>query len=76
MAQQHGPSGSSGAYFGDSGGPIFWVDPSSGSETAVAIVVGPVGGLTNTVSTVAQHYRIDTAFALGFIEQVKSSEGF
>lgn len=76
MAQQHGPSGSSGAYFGDSGGPIFWVDPASGSETAVAIVVGPVGGLMNTVSTVAQHYRIDTAFALGFIEQVKSSEGF
>ena len=25
MAQQHGPSGSSGAYFGDSGGPTVWV---------------------------------------------------
>jgi hypothetical protein len=76
MAQQHGPSGSSGAYFGDSGGPIFWVDAASGNETVVAIVVGPVGGLQNTKSTVAQHYRIDTAFALEFIEQVKSSEGF
>ena len=76
MAQQHGPSGSSGAYFGDSGGPIFWVDPSSGSETVVAIVGWPVGGLLNDKSTLAQHYRIDTAFALGFIEQVKSSEGF
>ena len=76
VAQQHGPSGSSGAYFGDSGGPVFWVDPASGSETVVAIVSGPVGGLQNTKSTIAQHYRIDTAFALGFIEHVKSSEGF
>jgi hypothetical protein len=76
MAQQHGPSGSSGAYFGDSGGPIFWVDPASGSETVIAIVGWPVGGLLNDKSTLAQHYRIDTAFVLGFIEQVKSSEGF
>ena len=54
MAQQHGPSGSSGAYFGDSGGPIFWVDPASGSETAVAIVVGPVGGLTEHQSRLSR----------------------
>ena len=76
VAQQHGPSGSSGAYFGDSGGPIFWVDPASGRETVAAIVGWPVGGLQNTKSTIAQHYRIDTAFALGFIEHVKLSEGF
>ena len=62
MAQQHGPSGSSGAYFGDSGGPIFWVDPSSGSETVVAIVGGPVGGLLNDKldcrSALSDRYRV------------------
>lgn len=74
MAQQHGPSGSSGVYFGDSGGPLFRVDPDTGEETLVAIVGWGVG--TEFTSTVAQHFRIDTALSLEFIDAVKDEENF
>ena len=76
MAQQNGHAGNSGAYYGDSGGPIFWVSPVTGDETLVAIVNGPVGNVTNDVGVVGQHYRIDTMNALSFIESVRSAEGF
>jgi hypothetical protein len=76
MAQQNGHAGYSGAYYGDSGGPVFWVDPTSGDETLVAIVNGPVGNVTNDVAVVGQHYRIDTVNALAFIDSVRFAEGF
>lgn len=74
IAHQHGPSGSSGIYFGDSGGPIFWVNPASGDETVVALASLPLGPAD--VSTVAQHYRVDTAEAAAFISAVMFAEGF
>jgi hypothetical protein len=76
MAQQNGHAGNSGAYFGDSGGPLFWVDPVTGDETLVAIVHGPVGNVTNEVAVVGQHYRIDAVNALTFIDSVRVAEGF
>jgi len=48
---------------GDSGGPLFWVDPVTSRETLVAVVSR--GTLTN-----AHDYRVDTEEALSFINQV------
>ena len=48
---------------GDSGGPLFWVDPATGRETLVAITSR--GTLTNSDS-----YRVDTETALGFLNHV------
>jgi hypothetical protein len=74
LAQQVGASGSSGVFFGDSGAPIFWVDPATLEEVLVAIAGAPVGNLD--VVAVVQHYRIDIARSLEFIEAVKAAEGF
>ena len=52
-----------GSAAGDSGGPLFWVDPDTGQETLVAIVSR--GNLTS-----ASAYRVDTPEALGFINDV------
>jgi len=78
LAQQNGPSGSSGIYFGDSGGPAFWVEPSTGEERLVAINGGPLGAV-NVAPFVAHHgqyYRLDTPHALAFIEGARLAEGF
>ena len=48
---------------GDSGGPIFRVDPDTGQETLVAIVSR--GTLTSS-----HDYRVDTEEALSFLNQV------
>lgn len=48
---------------GDSGGPLFFVDPVSGQETFVAIVA-------RADVKSAQNCRVDTDEALGFINQV------
>jgi len=78
MGQQNGPSGSSGIYFGDSGGPAFWVDPGTGEEWLVAINAHPVGAVNVSpdVATLGQYYRIDTPHALAFIQMVGQAEGF
>jgi hypothetical protein len=54
--------GGSGA--GDSGGPTFWVDPSSGKSTLVAIVSR---GASDSFGV---NYRVDTAEALNFLNHV------
>ena len=48
---------------GDSGGPLFWVDPATSRETFVAITSR--GTLTSS-----QLYRVDTEKALSFISAV------
>jgi hypothetical protein len=52
-----------GSCTGDSGGPLYYVDPVTGRETLVAICSR--GTLTS-----AHDYRVDTAEALTFINQV------
>ena len=52
-----------GSSSGDSGGPLFYVDPVNGRETLVAIVSR--GTLTS-----AHDYRVDTAEALDFLNAV------
>lgn len=74
LAQQVGASGSSGVFFGDSGAPVFWVNPATLEEVLVAIAGAPVGNLD--VVAMVQHYRIDIARSLEFIEAVKTAEGF
>lgn len=78
MVNQVGPAGNSGVYFGDSGGPTFYVDPASLQETQVAISIGWVGANVhgNPVLTVSQHFRIDTEESLGFLLNVLLLEGF
>jgi len=78
LGQQIEASGSSGDYFGDSGGPTFWIDPVTGEEMLVAINNHPLGavGVPPFVAHHAQYYRIDTAPAQAFIEEVLQAEGF
>jgi len=52
-----------GSSSGDSGGPLFWVDPLTGQETLVAVVSR--GSLTSS-----HDYRVDTEEALTFVNQV------
>ena len=52
-----------GSATGDSGGPIFWVDPLTEQETLVAIVSR--GSLSSS-----HNYRVDTGEALSFVNQV------
>ena len=51
---------------GDSGGPTYWVDPSTGAATLVAITSR--GTWTSEVQ-----YRVDTAEALNFLNDVIAS---
>ena len=60
-AQGNGGGGSC-----DSGGPLFWVDPSTGTETLVATTSR--GDHVNRSNSV--NYRIDTAEALSFLNDV------
>jgi hypothetical protein len=78
LGQQIEAAGNSGDYFGDSGGPTFWVDPMTGEEMLVAINGAPLGavGVAPFVAHHAQYYRIDTAPALAFIEEVLEAEEF
>jgi hypothetical protein len=57
-AQDLGGSGE-----GDSGGPIFWSDPSSGQETLVAIT-------SRGNQSFGNKYRVDTEVALSFLNDV------
>ena len=50
----------------DSGGPIFWVDPATGTETLVATTSR--GDLVNRALSV--NYRVDTLEALSFLNDV------
>ena len=52
-----------GSSTGDSGGPLFWVNPDTGQETLVAIVSR--GSLTSR-----ENYRVDTPVALNFLNNV------
>lgn len=58
-AQNLGGSG-----IGDSGGPTFWIDPSTGVSTLVATVSR---GASDSLGV---NYRVDTAEALSFLNQV------
>lgn len=60
-AQGNGGSGSC-----DSGGPIFWVDPSTGTTTLVAITSR--GDYVDRA--LAVNYRVDTVEALSFLNEV------
>jgi hypothetical protein len=54
-----------GSCTGDSGGPLFYVDPVTGQETLVAIVC-------NVWNNTAHYYRMDTEEAQAFIQSVIS----
>jgi hypothetical protein len=64
--QVNGPAGNSGVLFGDSGGPLFWRDPITGTEWIVAICHGGYGQFNSTVV----HYRVDTTAAHAFIQEI------
>ncbi len=61
FAQGIGGSGS-----GDSGGPVFWIDPATGDSTLVAL--NSRGDLRLVATGVC--YRVDTVEALTFLNQV------
>ena len=63
ITDQNGSHDNGGSATGDSGGPLFWVDPATGRETLVAIVSW--GSLTTS-----HDYRVDTEAALTFLRDV------
>ena len=63
---QNSARGNGGGGSCDSGGPIFWVDPATGTETLVATTSR--GDHVNRSNSV--NYRIDTAEALSFLNDV------
>jgi hypothetical protein len=67
LLQVNGPAGNSGVAWGDSGGPLFWKEPGSGSEIIVAI---GSSANTPTFTSIARHYRVDTALVHDFIRLV------
>lgn len=63
---QNAAHGNGGSASGDSGGPIFWMDPASGEEILVALVSnGDAVGVA-----VGINLRTDTATVLDFIDDV------
>ena len=63
---QNFAQGVGGGGFGDSGGPIFWVDPATGENTIVAITSRGDGRCVAT----GVCYRLDTEEALIFLQTV------
>ena len=63
---QNAVQGNGGGGTGDSGGPVFWVDPMTGTTTLVATTSR--GDLRNRALGVA--YRVDTLEAIGFLNDV------
>lgn len=60
-------SGSGGSCFGDSGGPAFWIDPSTGEETNIVMAVTS-WGITPCVG-VDYQFRTDIEAAQDFVRQ-------
>jgi secreted trypsin-like serine protease len=63
---QNQATGDGGTCYGDSGGPAFWIDPDTGTETLVGITSW---GDASCVSS-AFNYRVDIPETLGFIADV------
>jgi len=63
---QNQATGDSGTCYGDSGGPAFWVDPDTGTETLVGITSW---GDAPCVSS-AFNYRVDIPDTLDFVHDV------
>jgi hypothetical protein len=63
FTDQNDSRDNSGSCTGDSGGPLFWVDPVTGKPTMLSIVSW--GTLTGSHS-----YRVDTEIALNFLQGV------
>jgi Trypsin len=67
--QQNGPSGSSGGCSGDSGGPLYWVDPDTDEELLVGVTIGG----THQCNSIGLYYRVDSQVAHDFIDKYRSS---
>jgi hypothetical protein len=63
---QNQATGDGGTCYGDSGGPAFWMDPETGTETLVGITSW--GDVPCVAS--AFNYRVDIPDTLDFIEDV------
>jgi len=61
-------SGSGGTCSGDSGGPAFWIDPSTGEETTTVMAVNSYGIAPNCTGTDYQ-FRTDIDEAQNFVLQ-------
>lgn len=59
-------NGSGGTCFGDSGGPAFWVDPATGTETTTVVAVTSYG-ITGQCAGTDFSFRTDTAVARTFL---------
>jgi hypothetical protein len=64
--QVNGPAGNSGIAPGDSGGPLFWINPQTGAKCIVGIARGGDG----QYNSVSYHYRADTQLVRDFIQEV------
>lgn len=70
LFQENNQAGHSGACFGDSGGPTFLVDATTGTETLIAETVDVYSSVCKSVGV---QFRLDIPESLAFVQSVVDS---